>query len=101
VRESPDSPSKSTKETAETTSGCVICETNPQVAVIGLSRIWVHAKYQKQGIATTMVDVIRSQFVFGEVVKKEHVALTQPTLAGKLFATNYFATSEFLVYTQQ
>jgi len=48
-----------------------------------------------------MLDSIRGDFVFGETVKKEHVALTQPSTDGKLFATAYFGTPEFLVYVQE
>jgi len=59
-------------------SGCFVHGSSVESALIGVSRIWVHTSFRKQGIATAMLDVARSHFVFGQVVKKEQVALTQP-----------------------
>jgi len=70
----------------------------PQPAKIGISRLWVHRNFRSQNIATKLVDVVRANFVFGEVVKKELVAFSQPSPEGKKFATKYFGTLEFLVY---
>jgi len=79
-------------------SGCVVSHV-PQPALVGLSRIWVHHQYRKQGIASSLVDVVRVNFIYGEIVKKEMIALSQPSPEGKQFATKYFGTPQFLVYT--
>jgi len=79
-------------------SSCCVINDKPQQAVIGISRIWVHHQYRKQGVASSLVDVIRSNFVFGQVLKKDLLAFSQPSLDGKRFATKYFGTPEFLVY---
>jgi len=77
---------------------CIISH-EAQSAIIGISRIWIHAQYRRQGIASTLLDTIRHHFVYGLSVKKESLAVTQPSTEGLLFANKYFGTGEFLVYT--
>lgn len=40
----------------------------------------------------------RNNFIFGSYLSKDEIAFSDPTPDGKLFATNYFGTSQFLVY---
>lgn len=40
----------------------------------------------------------RSNFIYGSYLSKEEMAFSDPTPDGKLFATQYFGTSQFLVY---
>jgi len=77
---------------------CIIKSSEPQPALIGISRIWVHHQYRRQRIATTLLDTIRQHFVYGVSVKKELLAVTQPSTEGQLFASRYFGRVEFLVY---
>lgn len=64
----------------------------------GVCRIWVSAKYRKQGIATAMMDSVRANFVYGYILQKDEVAITSPTEKGDLFAQKYFKTENYLVY---
>jgi len=76
---------------------CILSK-EPQSALIGISRIWVHHQYRRQGIATTLLNTIRLHFIYGVSVKKELLAVTQPSTEGQLFARRYFGSVEFLVY---
>lgn len=40
----------------------------------------------------------RNNFIYGSYLSKDEIALSDPTPDGKLFATHYFGTSQFLVY---
>lgn len=40
----------------------------------------------------------RSNFIYGSYLSKEEIAFSDPTPDGKLFATQYCGTGQFLVY---
>lgn len=40
----------------------------------------------------------RNNFAYGSYLSKDEIAFSDPTPDGKLFATQYFGTSQFLVY---
>ncbi|NXS47145.1 ESCO2 acetyltransferase, partial [Balaeniceps rex] len=74
------------------------CSTEPEPAVCGVSRIWVFGLRRRKGIARRMVDVVRSTFMYGSYLSTEEIAFSDPTPDGKLFATKYCQTPNFLVY---
>uniref|UniRef100_A0A3B3CNU6 Establishment of sister chromatid cohesion N-acetyltransferase 2 n=1 Tax=Oryzias melastigma TaxID=30732 RepID=A0A3B3CNU6_ORYME len=74
------------------------CSTVPEPALCGISRIWVFGPARRQGVATRMLDTVRSTFVFGSHLTTEELAFSDPTPDGKLFATKYCDTPTFLVY---
>lgn len=105
------------------------CSTTPEPAICGISRIWVVSMMRRQGIASRMLECLRSvrlrsttrfhvtspqnltehnfnvfvllrrnNFVYGSYLSKDEIAFSDPTPDGKLFATQYFGTSQFLVY---
>lgn len=74
------------------------CSTVPETALCGISRIWVFSLARRQGIATRMLDTVRSTFMYGSHLTKEEIAFSDPTPDGKLFATKYSNTPTFLVY---
>ncbi|KAM9354210.1 N-acetyltransferase ESCO2 [Pholidichthys leucotaenia] len=74
------------------------CSTVPERALCGISRIWVFSLARRQGIATRLLDTVRSTFMFGSYLTKEEIAFSDPTPDGKLFATKYCNTPAFLVY---
>lgn len=45
-----------------------------------------------------ILSLIRNNFIYGSYLSKEEIAFSDPTPDGKLFATQYFGTSQFLVY---
>ncbi|XP_075000868.1 N-acetyltransferase ESCO2 isoform X2 [Calonectris borealis] len=74
------------------------CSTEPEPAVCGVSRIWVFGLRRGKGIARRMVDVVRSTFMYGCYLSTDEIAFSDPTPDGKLFATKYCQTPNFLVY---
>ncbi|XP_044031894.1 uncharacterized protein LOC122866371 isoform X2 [Siniperca chuatsi] len=74
------------------------CSTTPEPAICGISRIWVVSMMRRQGIASRLLECLRNNFVYGSYLSKDEIAFSDPTPDGKLFATHYFGTSQFLVY---
>ncbi|KAJ8010340.1 hypothetical protein DPEC_G00074050 [Dallia pectoralis] len=74
------------------------CSTTPEPALCGISRIWVFSMMRRRGIASRMIQCLRNNFIYGSCLSKEEIAFSDPTPDGKLFATHYCGTSQFLVY---
>ncbi|XP_075777017.1 N-acetyltransferase ESCO1 isoform X2 [Pelodiscus sinensis] len=74
------------------------CSTSPEPAICGISRIWVFSMMRRKKIASRMIECLRSNFIYGSYLRKEEIAFSDPTPDGKLFATQYCGTSQFLVY---
>ncbi|NXX86703.1 ESCO1 acetyltransferase, partial [Urocolius indicus] len=74
------------------------CSTSPEPAICGISRIWVFSMMRRKKIASRMIECLRSNFIYGAYLSKEEIAFSDPTPDGKLFATQYCGTGQFLVY---
>ncbi|XP_067677515.1 N-acetyltransferase ESCO2-like [Haliotis asinina] len=74
------------------------CETEPEPALVGISRLWVCNLYRRKGIASRLVNTVRQVFEHGVLIDKDEVAFSDPTADGKQFATKYSGTPAFLVY---
>ncbi|KAG9348119.1 hypothetical protein JZ751_004149 [Albula glossodonta] len=74
------------------------CSTTPEPALCGISRIWVFSMMRRKGIASRMIECLRNNFIYGSHLSKDEIAFSDPTPDGKLFATHYCGTSQFLVY---
>ncbi|XP_040022541.2 uncharacterized protein LOC120811341 isoform X2 [Gasterosteus aculeatus] len=74
------------------------CSTSAEPAICGISRIWVVNMMRRRGIASRMLECLRNNFIYGSYLSKDEIAFSDPTPDGKLFATHYFGTSQFLVY---
>ncbi|XP_045842395.1 N-acetyltransferase ESCO2 [Meles meles] len=74
------------------------CSDVPEPAVCGISRIWVFRLKRRKRIARRLVDTLRNCFMFGCFLKIDDIAFSDPTPDGKLFATKYCNTPNFLVY---
>ncbi|KFQ70949.1 N-acetyltransferase ESCO1, partial [Phaethon lepturus] len=74
------------------------CSTFPEPAICGISRIWVFSMMRRKKIASRMIECLRSNFIYGSYLSKEEIAFSDPTPDGKLFATQYCGTGQFLVY---
>ncbi|XP_028295304.1 N-acetyltransferase ESCO2 [Gouania willdenowi] len=74
------------------------CSTAPEPALCGISRIWVFSLARRKGVASRMLDTVRSSFTYGSHLTKKEIAFSDPTPDGKLFATKYCSTPAFLVY---
>ncbi|KAM8832516.1 N-acetyltransferase ESCO2 [Spinachia spinachia] len=98
VLEQPDQPKDMTKDDFMERHRAWCCDTVPEQALCGISRIWVFSLARRQGIGTRMLDTVRSTFMYGSHLTKEEIAFSDPTPDGKLFATKYSNTPTFLVY---
>ncbi|XP_054474194.1 N-acetyltransferase ESCO2 [Anoplopoma fimbria] len=98
VLEQPDQHKDMTKDDFMERHRAWCCSTVPQQALCGISRIWVFSLARRQGIATRMLDTVRSTFMYGSHLTKQEIAFSDPTPDGKLFATKYSNTPTFLVY---
>uniref|UniRef100_A0A2K6FZ28 Establishment of sister chromatid cohesion N-acetyltransferase 2 n=1 Tax=Propithecus coquereli TaxID=379532 RepID=A0A2K6FZ28_PROCO len=74
------------------------CSNVPVPAVCGISRIWVFRLKRRKRIARRLVDTLRNCFMFGCFLSTDEIAFSDPTPDGKLFATKYCNTPNFLVY---
>ncbi|KAM4688462.1 N-acetyltransferase ESCO1 isoform 2-T4 [Discoglossus pictus] len=74
------------------------CSTSPEPAICGISRIWVFSMMRRKKIASRMLECLRNHFIYGSYLNKDEIAFSDPTPDGKLFATHYCGTSQFLVY---
>ncbi|XP_046739461.1 uncharacterized protein LOC124407398 [Diprion similis] len=74
------------------------CSLQSSAVKCGVKVVWTAASYQKQGIATKLVDVLRANFYFGYVLSMDDIAFSIPTPGGKAFAEKYTNTKCFKVY---
>ncbi|ESP00562.1 hypothetical protein LOTGIDRAFT_112462 [Lottia gigantea] len=93
-----DPTSKSPSKNSETQQRPWYCDTEPERASIGISKIWVYKQSRQKGIASRLLDTIRTCFHYGGVVERNELAFSDPTPDGKKFATKYTGAPSFLVY---
>ncbi|NWX93882.1 ESCO2 acetyltransferase, partial [Nothoprocta pentlandii] len=74
------------------------CAAEPEPALCGVSRLWVFSLARRKGVARRMLDVARNTFMYGCYLSTDEIAFSDPTPDGKLFATRYCQTPNFLVY---
>ncbi|ELU04560.1 hypothetical protein CAPTEDRAFT_159966 [Capitella teleta] len=74
------------------------CSNDAEPARCGINRIWVLSSQRRQGIATRLLDAVRNHFIMGYQLSRSELAFTDPTPTGKLLASTYCQTSQFLVY---
>ena len=65
---------------------CADDVSRPDGVTMGIKLIWVFQDNRREGIATALLDSARKSFEFGRIIRKEHMAYSQPTESGlKLF----------------
>ena len=67
-------------------------------ATAGIEKIFVYEKHRRKGVATRLIDAVRSSLVYGYLVPLEELAFTQPTRDGRALFSKYCGTKSFLVY---
>lgn len=83
-------------------SSSISYSTTPDVALLGISRIWTSKSYRGRGIAFDLLDCVRGNFFYGMEVPKDLVAFSQPTESGGRLAKRWYqAESGWLVYTER
>ena len=65
---------------------------------LGVRYIWVHKKWRRKGIASSLCDVARRNAEYGRVVKRSAISFSQPTSHGMDFAISYTQSSSVLAY---
>ncbi|GAB4818787.1 hypothetical protein N2152v2_005833 [Parachlorella kessleri] len=76
----------------------MIDHTQRRRAVCGIRLVWVSLEARRKGVATRLLDCVRSHFVRGYVVPRHELAFTQPSDQGKALIEAYTCTRRFLVY---
>ena len=61
----------------------------PSTPTLGIKLVWTAAAARRQGLAARLLDAARRSFEFGRLVRREHVAFSQPTAAGLGLALGY------------
>lgn len=74
-------------------------EKEPKIALLGVSQIWTHFSKRRLGLASKLLDVARSKFIYGFTIPIDQVAFTHPTPNGNSFASKYTGKKSFLVYS--
>ncbi|XP_071145249.1 N-acetyltransferase ESCO2-like [Mytilus edulis] len=74
------------------------CNSDPEPAAVGISRIWVFGQQRRTGVASKLLDAVRQWFQYGSYIEKSQVAFSDPTGDGKMFASKYTGMADFLVY---
>lgn len=94
-------PSVDELNVSEDPSGVILCENDAVSALCGVRAIWVSPFNRRKHVATKLLDAARKSFSKGYTIEASQVAFSQPTTAGKVFASKYSGTNTFLVYHTQ
>ncbi|EGC31879.1 hypothetical protein DICPUDRAFT_73130 [Dictyostelium purpureum] len=82
----------------QVSSPTIECIKTPSKILCGIDRIWVLPSHRKRGIALKLIESLRSNMYYGYHLKKNEIAVTQPSTSGLSFFTKYFETDQFLLY---
>ncbi|XP_018335732.1 N-acetyltransferase ESCO2-like isoform X1 [Agrilus planipennis] len=80
-------------------NGVDTCSEESFVIKCGVSRIWVSKTYRRRGIGSALMNCLKKTFFANYILHNNEIGFSGPTVDGKSFATKYFNTSNFLVYT--
>lgn len=84
---------------ADANSSSICVSEAPKPAILGISRIWTSNSRRKHGVATTLLNAARSNFLYGMTIAKEEVAFSQPTESGGQLARKWYdRVAGWLVY---
>ena len=75
-------------------SSSISISAEADIALIGISRIWTSRMFRNKGIATMLLDCVRSNFFYGMEVPKDLVAFSQPTESGGRLAVRWFEAKD-------
>ncbi|KXS12470.1 hypothetical protein M427DRAFT_59610 [Gonapodya prolifera JEL478] len=76
----------------------LVCRKAPVDCNCGISRIWVHHKARRKGIAMKLLEAVCCHFAFGVVINSTRIAFSQPTTSGRQLAERFTGRRNFLVY---
>ncbi len=67
--------------------------------ILGVLQVWVSSLHHRRGIASSLLDVVRENAVYGFVTPRDRVAFSQPTVSGYKFACSYTNQESIHVYS--
>jgi N-acetyltransferase len=73
-----------------TKSSSILTEPSSAPMLLGISRIWTSKSFRHKGIATQLLDYVRSHYFYGIEVPKKMIAFSQPTESGLGLAERWF-----------
>ncbi|CAK8692485.1 N-acetyltransferase ESCO1-like [Clavelina lepadiformis] len=76
------------------------CSSNAERVACGISRLWTYLPYRHRGIATRLLDALRSTYTLGLLLECDQIAFSDPTMDGRKFASKYCKTKQFLTYNK-
>lgn len=79
--------------------GIDICSEDSFPAKCGISRIWTHQRYRREGVASRLLESMRKSFYFGYYLSVDEFAFSAPTEDGKAFARKFTGKPDYLIYT--
>ncbi|CAH8502035.1 unnamed protein product [Schistosoma guineensis] len=84
---------------------CDLISSNPGLSCVnidgpicGIRRIWVERKYRRKGIATSLLDAVLQNLIYGLPLSRTQAAFSEPTANGADFAVSYIGREDFLIY---
>ena len=78
------------KITNTSKSSCISVATSADIALLGISRIWISKNYRGKGLAVELLECARRNFFYGVEAPKDLVAFSQPTESGGRLAERWF-----------
>ncbi|KAF2007955.1 sister chromatid cohesion acetyltransferas-like protein Eco1 [Amniculicola lignicola CBS 123094] len=85
-----DTPHPDSVARVEVESSSISISSEPEPALLGISRIWTSNLHRKHGVATQLLDAARSDFLYGMSIEKDMIAFSQPTESGGKLARKWF-----------
>jgi len=76
------------------------CSEAGEPTMAGVSRVWTLADHRRRGVASALVDAMRSTFFADKYLQERDFAFSDPTVHGINFASRYIGHSSFLVYNR-
>lgn len=73
-------------------SSSISVSTAADIALLGISRIWVSKSHREQGLAVDLLECARGNFFYGVEAPKDLVAFSQPTESGGRLAERWFGS---------
>lgn len=67
---------------------------------LGVSRIYVHERYRRNGLSTLMLNSILKHSIYGTVLTKWQIGFSQPSGSGLLLLKNWYKTPTIPVYNE-
>lgn len=84
--------SKKRDDSTRIQSSSISISDAPEVALLGVMRIWTSRSFRRRGIARVLLDCGRKHFFYGLEVTKDLVAFSQPTESGARLARRWYGT---------